>query len=331
MYEKILVPLDGSELAEVALPYAEEAAGKLGKEITLLTVLISDGFPDEGWYHHLHRFYTEKMVDIVKQDLQKKLGEAAAKKIKVKSEIMVGDPAEEIVNYAEKNDIGLIVMSTHGLHGFKRWAMGSVTERVARATTRPIALIRAKGNRPDFRDSGALRKIIVPLDGSQEGESAISYAGELAARFKAEVVLFKVMPAAYKNVPPAGEQFESEKEEATVQIVMGYNYKPSSGHGTTIYPEQQMESDKEKAKNYLDKAGERLIRQGVTLRSEVRFGNTAEEIIKFAGEAGVDMVVLSTHGHSAVDRWVFSNVVEKVFYQGNTPLLLVRAPRASKE
>jgi len=119
MYDKILVPLDGSDLAENALPYAEELAGTLGCEITLIHV-------SESRYRKNKR----------------------SKKIEVSSVHLTGHVAEQIVDYAAKENNSLIVMTTHGRSGIRRWILGNVAAKVVRATDRPIALIRANLSGP---------------------------------------------------------------------------------------------------------------------------------------------------------------------------------------
>ena len=118
MFEKILIPLDGSQLAEVALPYAEELSGRLGSEVTLLYVheLIDD--PNQ----YMRQVYIQKMVESTKQaagTYSRKLG-----KIQVKSDILFGNPAEEIVKYADREGNSIIVMSTHGQSGIRRREKG---------------------------------------------------------------------------------------------------------------------------------------------------------------------------------------------------------------
>ena len=106
MYEKILFPLDGSELAEVALPYAEELAGRLGSEVTLVYVREPDG--DQS--PHMYQCYMRDMVETTKHGAEKNLGKLVAKEIKVDSVILAGDPAEQIVEYADKKHFNLIVI-----------------------------------------------------------------------------------------------------------------------------------------------------------------------------------------------------------------------------
>ncbi|MGD0857474.1 MAG: universal stress protein [Dehalococcoidia bacterium] len=305
MYEKILVPLDGSELAEVALPYAEELAGRLGSEIIL--IYVSELTKDPG--DKKLRSYLQKMVEATKDGASKysnKPGIGPA--VEVKSIILSGSPAEKIVEYADNENIGLIVISTHGQSGIKRWALGSVADKVVRATIRPVALIRAKGARPDMRGKGMLNKVLVSLDGSKEGEAIIPYIEELASRLKVKVILLKVLARGY---------YASD------------TYIP--------LPDQQIESDKALATAYLNNVGARLKEKGIAitieerLDIEIRFGNEAEQIIQFADELHADLLAMTTHGRSGVGRWVFGSVAEKVLHEGNTPLLLVRSPGARGE
>ena len=96
MYEKILVPLDGSEVAEIALPYAEELAGRLGSEVTLMSVSRSAKEQNQRvcWS------YLQKTVEATKEEAKRYLEKPAGEAIKVESAILVGVPAEEIVDYA---------------------------------------------------------------------------------------------------------------------------------------------------------------------------------------------------------------------------------------
>ena len=108
MYKRLLVPLDGSELAEVALPYAEELARHLGSEIVLINVRT----PTENLDNPEHRDYLTKMVATIEQNIKKSTDMAPGKKVKVAS-VMVGSPgllthpAEQILDYAEKENINL--------------------------------------------------------------------------------------------------------------------------------------------------------------------------------------------------------------------------------
>jgi nucleotide-binding universal stress UspA family protein len=305
MYENILVPLDGSELAEVALPYAEELARQLGSEITL--VYISESVKDSQ--EDLDQSYLQKIVKSVKERAARYSntpGNTPA--IKVKSVVLSGHPAGKIVEYAETENIGLIVMSTHGRSGIQRWALGSVADKVMRAATKPVVLIRAQGSRSDIRAEGLLRKVVVPLDGSKEAEAVIPYIEELASKLKLGVILIQVLARGYETLE---------------------GYFPLT--------DRQIESDKAIATAYLNNLGAILNKKGITviteerLSIEIRYGNAAEEIIKLADEKHVDIVAMTTHGRSGVGRRVIGSVAERILREGDTPLLLVRTPGAKVE
>ena len=297
MYKKILVPLDGSELAEVALPYAEEMAGRLGVGVTL--IYVTESAEDQS--HHMLQYYIHGMADATRHGAESHLKRPEGKEIKAESAILVGHPAEEIVNYADKEDIDLIVMATHGRSGIKRWGLGSIADKVVRAAKQPTLLIRADGSHPDVREKGILKEVVVPLDGSKESEAVIPYIEELASKLQAKVVLLQVLALSY-HVYAGGEV-----------VVTRFPYT-----------EKEMEPLKAKAKDYLEKMGSLLKAKGVITRAEVRIGDAAEEIIQLADEINADVVAMSTHGRSGLSRWAFGSVAGKVLYGGNTPILLVR-------
>lgn len=303
MYERILVPLDGSELAQIALPYAQKLAGVLGSQIIL--IYISESADDR--YHHMHQFYLQQMVEATKQNAETFQDRQQVRTIKVDSVILVGDPAEEIVDYAGKEDIGLIVMSTHGRSGIKRWAMGSVAEKVLRATKQPMAIIRAKGARPDMLgERSILSKILVTLDGSKESEAVIPYIEELASELQVEIILLQVIAPDYHIYAAGGPEYG-------------------------IYAEQQIESMKKFARDYLEGVSARLKQREVVAKPEIMFGTAAEAIINFADQTNASLVAMTTHGRSGVSRWALGSVAERVLRAGNTPLLLVRTPGATTE
>ncbi len=152
MYDKILVPLDGSERAECVLPHVEAVAtGCEVKEVILVSVTERiTGFRvmDDSSQPLGSRLVPEAVGKEEKQ-AQQYLGKIAktleVNGIKVHTEVLMGKPAEEIVIYAHKMNGGLIIMASHGRSGISRWAHGSVADRVFRATTTPILMIRAKG------------------------------------------------------------------------------------------------------------------------------------------------------------------------------------------
>jgi nucleotide-binding universal stress UspA family protein len=303
--KKILVPLDGSELAEVALPYAEELSVKLGVGIELLRAVILPVYsePLGGVYSVEQEVALRTGAEAYLERVSCRLKE---KGIDVSSETVCSTAAEGIIDYASKDGVELIVLATHGHSGITRWALGSVADKVIRGTDKPVVLIRAKGHSPAEPGHRMIKKIVVPLDGSKESEAVIPCVTWLAAGLGAEVVLFQALAGGFHTI-----------------TAKGYDY--------TIYPEQQMASDKAFAEDYLSLVGEQLKNKGVGLDFVVRVGDAAEGIIESADDLKADMVAMSTRGRSGVSRWVIGSVAEKVLREGNRPLLLVRAPGDRKK
>jgi nucleotide-binding universal stress UspA family protein len=190
MYQTIVVPLDGSPLAEVALPYAEEIAGKMGSEIILLSILQSE----EAQEYRNHHSYAVKIVEATKRHVEKYLEKPQSQAIRVGTATRTGNPAEGILDYISRGATNLIVMATHGRSGISRWAVGSVADKMVRATTKqPLMLIRAKGAHPDVRAKRILKKALVPLDGSKASEAVIPYILEMAPHLQMELTLLQVV------------------------------------------------------------------------------------------------------------------------------------------
>ena len=151
MYERILVPLDGSKVGEAALPYVEELVSKMAPEIkveiTLFQVVPSLTHHVVAGGADFQAPYTPEELEQIKRkavDYLDKAGEGLRSKgAKVKTKVAVGSAAEEIIKAADKINANLIAMSTHGYSGISRWAFGSVTDRVLRGGDKPMLMVRA--------------------------------------------------------------------------------------------------------------------------------------------------------------------------------------------
>jgi nucleotide-binding universal stress UspA family protein len=133
MYERILLPLDGSEISESAIPHVESLAlGCAAKKVTIVHVVEQERY--EGM------LASGKRPGVYLQRTAKRL---EAKGISTNIKVMTGDPAEAIVSFAEKNLCDIIVMASHGRSGVTRWAVGSVADKVFRASTVPVLMVKA--------------------------------------------------------------------------------------------------------------------------------------------------------------------------------------------
>jgi len=152
MYKKILVPLDGSKLAECALPYAEALAKGCDAEKVIL-VSVTERVQGYRAFEEPSQPLGQQLVPEAfgkqEEQAQKYLGRMAkameAKGIKVSTDVLLGDPAEEIVIYAKHPGCDLIVISSHGRSGVSRWTHGSVADRVFRGSPVPVLMVKAPG------------------------------------------------------------------------------------------------------------------------------------------------------------------------------------------
>ena len=301
MYKRLLIPLDGSDLAQAVLPEAGALALDLDlEEITLLHVCNSQ----ECEVVSLHRDYIERAAEIVRHYVSQGCEDEAALRVKhatIGADLAIGHPAEEILECADKAECDLILMSTHGRSGIRRWALGSVADKVLRAATIPIWLIRAGSNTGHNR-MGTKRTILVPLDGSELAEAVLPHVTALAAsgrRENVDVVLLAVCE------PLASPEF----------------YLGPSGAADL---DSQAASCVRFNEGYLSGLEKQLRRAGISTRSEILMGNAADQIITYAARSPLHLVAMATHGRSGLNRWVYGSVAEKVLLGASCPLLLVK-------
>ncbi|HET7038160.1 MAG TPA: universal stress protein [Thermomicrobiaceae bacterium] len=170
MIETIVVPLDGSPLAEEALPTARAIAGRTGKPLRLVRVIAPSALAAAR----------DEAEDYLRATAEQ-LGGA-------ETTVWLGDPAEQIVEGLSKLPGAMAVMTTHGRTGIGRWIFGSVADRVVHAGVAPVLLIRSGNPAPTV-----LRQIMVPLDGSALSETALPLAEQLAHDFNATLELVRVV------------------------------------------------------------------------------------------------------------------------------------------
>ena len=289
MYEKILVPLDGSELAEGALPYVEGLARKLGSEAILLTACT----PGECLERPL-RAYLEKRAEELRS-----LG------VKASPMVVQGDAANEILDFAQKNNIGLITVSTHGHTGISSWALDSIANKVLQRSHIPILLIRSKELEAVLAEK-ELQKILILLDGSQFAESIIPYIEGMANGFN-EVILLRVIKP--MNIPH-------------VHAYDTYEIMPEFEK----YEKDLMASAEREVKRYLSKNESALRDRGVKVSSAWLWGKPAQTILQYAEDNSVNLIAMSTHGFSGISKWAYGSVATRIIEGSLKPVLLIRPP-----
>ena len=284
MYEKILVPLDGSEVAEQAIPYVERLTQKLKSEVILITVCLS-GDP-------LERALTEY--------IERRAEKIQSLGVNARSLCIEGDSATSIIDFAEKNKVGLIVISTHGKTGISHWPLGSIASKVVQRSNIPVFLVRSSQPEKAPADN-ELDKILVTLDGSQFSEAIIPHVEKLAKSMNSEVTLLRVIESA--KLPQLAAYSDREKYEKDFMAKM-----------------------EREAERYLDKKRTALESKGVKVNSVFLTGKPVETILQYSEEKSANLVALTTHGFSGISKWAYGSVASKIIEGSPKPILLVRPP-----
>ena len=303
MYKKILVPLDGSKTAEKVLPYVLTLARRLKLPVELLGVVDIAELAA-----HLSPARARYMDAMVESEL-KSSKEYLARIAKTFNVTAVAcavkkGRADEVIIVQAAADIGtLIMMATHGRSGLNRWLLGSVAEKILRATANPLLLVRA-GDEAEPGGDASIKSVIVPLDGSELAEAVLPTVFELAQALNLEITLlrgFDLPATAYY-----GEDYLPDHEELKARIG-------------------------EEAKSYLDGKVAALKAKGLErVFSALVEGSAADEIIKYARQRPGALVAMCTHGRSGVRRWVLGSVTEKVVRHSGDPVLVISAKAKSR-
>lgn len=301
MLSRLLVPLDGSALAERALTWATALAKRTRGELLLLRVVPPTPAPvSAGEIPRLER----KLIEAAQRYLDQCASRITG--VQVRTRVALGDPASVIVATAEEERHDLVVMGTHGRDDLQRWLLGSVADRVVRSVTGPVLLITPGASDPLpalLAGARAPGRLLVPLDGSPLAESILPVAGELATALDAELLLLRVTPPLadvaplvpvpdfYVGVDLVAVQAEIEREET----------------------------------DYLEGVAERLRAKGQRVSTLRRTGAPAETIVAVAEQEGALLIAMSTHGRSGIGRWALGSVASRVLHTTGVPLLLRRA------
>jgi nucleotide-binding universal stress UspA family protein len=298
MFENILVPLDGSQLAELALQPALAIASQSGSKITLLTVPVRQQVvlpSSAGYGPPIYERTAEHALKQEEQYLARVQDTSANPDIEFDIKVEEGDVAGVIVDRAVACDADLILMTTHGYSGFTRWMLGSVTERVLREAPCPVLVI---------RHGGGLRKALITLDGSRLAEQALRPGIAIGRLLECETSLIRV-----------------DQEEKLSSVEMGFLEVASSD----LCQDLSLE-DADRVSYYLECVVNQFGTEEYPLSKAVVRGKPAESILEYIEEQGVDLVAIATHGYGGLKRWTYGSVTEKILRKADCAMLVVRPP-----
>ena len=296
MFNRILLPMDRSPLAERVLPHAVAVARAFASQVTLVHVMDSP-----------QRANWRRAVDplnwrIKKAEAESYLGDLVLRLqktgVSTEKQILEGYAAERIVEYSRKTDVPLIMLSSHGQSGLSGWNVSSVVQKIILRAHTSIMIVRAY--QPALPDVTGLRyrRLLVPVDGSQRAESVLPMASTLARSHEAQILLAHIVrrPEMPRRTPPTDEDVE--------------------------LADRIVERNRAEAIQYLDQLRSRL--SGETQARVLISDHVAATLHELVDQEKIDLVLLTAHGYSALTRWPYGSVVISFITYGTTPLLIVQ-------
>lgn len=318
MLQRILVPLDGSDRAEQAVPVAARLARAFGGTVILVQVVplpadvrTRKKLPEE--------VYDESVIEEVNTLPMNYLSRVSqtAELIGVHTETRIeyGEIAPSLLAAMKPLEVDLVVMCSHGYSGFKRWALGSIAHKIIPHSPVPVLVLRDGG--PTLTTKAL--SILVALDGSPLAESALApvvqLATALAPSMRVTLHLVRV-----------------------VDVPSGYGY---GRFAANAFAEQLREEAKHEAQAYLSAVAQRLIEKEdivpdcIVTTSIAVNPDVAEALVQLTEEelhsgGRFDLLAMATHGRGGLQRWMLGSVTERVLHHSRLPMLIVRPVEQSK-
>ncbi|MCP4536803.1 MAG: universal stress protein [Chloroflexi bacterium] len=296
MLNHILVPLDGSPLAECVLPHAVALAQAFDARVTLLQVLGRTRSPSRiqsidplSW--HIHKAESASYLDGLVPRLQKA-------GLQVEKALLDGRAAERIVEFAHAQNVSLIILSSHGKSGLSGWNISGVVQKIILRACIPTMIVRAYQSVSNDLTGLRYKRVLVPLDCSQRAECVLPLATTLARFHKSRLLLTHIVrkPEMPRRAPPTQKEIELVN--------------------------QLTELNREEANKCLEQLQSRL-HSDTQIRLLVDNSATAalHQVVK---QENIDLVVMSAHGYSGSTKWPYGNTALNFIAYGTTPLLIVQ-------
>jgi nucleotide-binding universal stress UspA family protein len=300
MYNVIMVPTDGSGFDREAIRVALRIAEQSGAKVRLVRVLATGSFfgmaaTAEG---------TAIAAEVVHSERDRALSELyalaaecrATSDAEITVDLHAGPIGDVLQGYARRNEVDLIVISTHGRSGISRLSLGSVTDSLIRHTTIPVLVVKPPTSYLNPQVIEAFKRIVVPLDGSTLAEQILPRVLSLAKLEGAEIILLNVLiPQSY-----------SQKEIVDPKLPW-------------------WDKDISHAQAYLLRVAARLRRNGVAVVTDIVIGeNVASAIGDFAGRERADLIAIATHGRGGLARMLRGSVADAVMHSSRLSMLVFK-------
>jgi nucleotide-binding universal stress UspA family protein len=294
---RILLPLDGSALAESVLPHAVVLSKVFGAKIYIIKVLeptktgeLRDPVDPLNW--RINRVEAETYVNEIAARFEQVTGNDTH------TELLEGVPAQRIVEYADQHDIDLIILSSHGQSGITRWNVSSVTRKITQNAHRSIMIVRAYAEKKANLEGFEYQNILTPLDGSRRSECLLPVAETLARYNDANLMLAHIIlrPQIPRRSPPTRED--------------------------TDLIDRFIERNRQEVIKYFEHIQSTL---SVNVETLLSVDNSVEAALHdLAHTRQADLVIMAAHGFSTNQRQPFGNVTTNFVEYGDTALLIIQ-------
>lgn len=288
MYERILIPTDGSEGVERAIDQAIALAEMYDATLHVLRVVqtadLPSGINEETVVQAFEEHGRKEIDDVEERALHAGIGA-------LEKSVATGPPYRTILEYVEEHDIDLVVMGTHGRSGLEHFLLGSVTERVVRLSNVPVLTVRMTD---EYSDEG-YNNILVPTDGSFGAEAAIDHAIDIADTYGATVHALYVVD---------------------LRLLTG---DPSGG----LPVDEILNEAKSRGRKAIQDVTQKVETAEVDYKEHISQGYPYRDIRTYVTEHDVDLIVMGTHGRTGIDHFLLGSVTEKVIRSVDVPVLTV--------
>ncbi len=296
MMDHVLVPLDGSPLAECVLPHANAIAKAFNAQITLVHILeqpsASLRLPKADpldWY------FKRSAANLYLGTVQARLEEGH---LSVQTILLEGSAAEKIAELAHSTPADLLILSGYGETSVNSGGVSSIVQHILQLVRTSTLIIRTSQPVTAFTDDLRYQRLLVPLDGSQRAGSALTMAAALAEAYQSELLLVHVVskPEMARHMP-----LSQEDEELVNRFI---------------------ERNTEEGNKYLEQ-----IRDFLPAHPQTRLlvsDNVAAMLQSVSEQEQIDLLVLSAHGYSGEARWPYGSITNRFITNGTTPLLIVQ-------
>jgi nucleotide-binding universal stress UspA family protein len=306
MFDPILVPLDGSLLAECVLSHTAAIARAFNARVMLLRVLDKNQAIEKTQLFDLVNWQINKTG--AKLYLDKTRIRLRESGLRVETNLTEGLVADSITEFAQNKGMKLIILSSHGRSGLSQWGISSVTQKIIFSAPTSVLIIRAHQPAASELDELRYTRIMVPLDGSRRAENVLPMVTLLAQYHRSQIHLVHVVktPEMARQLPLAHEDVELSERIVT--------------------------RNREEAIRYLDQVRLHSPLDGIDVQTHLLTSdNAAAALHELVGQQNIDLVVLSAHGYSGTNQWPYGSMVNNFILYSKVPLLIVQDLPAKEE